>query len=76
MDVDMDLRVEGVAQDAILQDEGNMQEINRVKSWTKQDFYSHYFGDGQRGADWGEENFRNYSMSFMLEIRIWGYDYL
>ena len=32
MDVDIDLRAQGVAQDAILQDEANMQEINRVKA--------------------------------------------
>ena len=29
MDVDTDLRVQGVAQDEILQDEANMQEINQ-----------------------------------------------
>ena len=32
MDVDIDLRVEGVTQDAILQDKANTQEINRVKA--------------------------------------------
>ena len=32
MDVNIDLRVHGVAQDAILQDEANMQEINRLKA--------------------------------------------
>ena len=32
VDVDMDLRVQEVAQDAILQDEANTQEINKVKA--------------------------------------------
>ena len=43
-DVDIDLRVQRAAQTAILQDEAKIREINKqvnkIKSWIKQDFYS------------------------------------
>ena len=40
VDVHLNFKVQEVAQNALGHEEANSQEINRVKKWVKQDFYS------------------------------------